>query len=110
MERFYCIPWHTLNNYFSCQSKILLPCTSSDTFTHSSNTIILGNSESNIMVIMLQPYLVKGVVTNYGEGGATKREGGTREVLPLRKGGAEKVLAILKGGHKKFWGRFYAVA
>ena len=55
--------------------------------------------------------LYKGVVTNYGEGGATKREGGAREVLPLRKGGAEKVLAILKGGgHKKFWGRFYAVA
>ena len=54
--------------------------------------------------------MTKGVVTNYGEGGATKREGGAREVLPLRKGGAEKVLAILKGGHKKFWGRFYAVA
>ena len=52
----------------------------------------------------------KGVVINYGEGGATKREGGAREVLPLLKGGAEKVLAILKGGHKKFWGRFYAVA
>ena len=52
----------------------------------------------------------KGLVTNYGEGGATKREGGAREVLPLRKGGAEKVLAILKGGHKKFWDRFYAVA
>ena len=34
----------------------------------------------------------KGLVTNYGEGGATKREGGAREVLPLRKG----------GGHKKF--------
>ena len=45
-----------------------------------------------------------------GRGGATKREGGAREVLPLRKGGAEKVLAILKGGHNKFWGRFYAVA
>ena len=45
-----------------------------------------------------------------GRGGATKREGGAREVLPLRKGGAEKVLAMLKGGHKKFWGRFYVVA
>ena len=36
----------------------------------------------------------KGLVTNYGEGGATKREGGgggACEVLPLRKGGAEKV-------------------
>ena len=52
----------------------------------------------------------KGLVTNYGEGGATKREGGACEVLPLRKGGAEKVLAMLKGGHKKFWGSFYAVA
>ena len=34
-------------------------------------------------------------------GGATKREGGAREVLPLRKvggGGAEKVLAMLRGG------------
>ena len=49
----------------------------------------------------------KGMVTNYGEGGATKREGGACEVLPLRKGGAEKVLAMLKqGGHKKFWGSF----
>ena len=43
--------------------------------------------------------------------GATKREGGGCEVLPLRleKGGAEKVLAMLKGGHKTFWGSFYAV-
>ena len=51
-------------------------------------------------------WICKGLVTNYGEGGATKREGGAREVLPLRKGGAEKVLAMLKGGHKKFWGSF----
>ena len=48
--------------------------------------------------------ITKGVVTNYGEGGATKREGGAREVLPLRKGGAEKVLAILKGGAQKVLG------
>ena len=46
----------------------------------------------------------KGLVTNYGEGGATKREGGAREVLPLRKGGAGKVLAILKGGAQKVLG------
>ena len=44
------------------------------------------------------------MVTNYGEGGATKREGGAREVLPLRKGGAEKVVAILKGGAQKVLG------
>ena len=45
------------------------------------------------------------MVTNYGEGGATKRGGGgAREVLPLRKGGAEKVLAILKGGGPKSFG------
>ena len=50
------------------------------------------------------------LITGRG-GGATKREGGAREVLPLRKGGAEKVLAMLKGGgHKKFWGRFYMAA
>ena len=48
--------------------------------------------------------IYKGVVTNYGEGGATKREGGAREVLPLQKGGAEKVLAILKGGAQKVLG------
>ena len=59
---------------------------------------------------MIMSCISKGLVTNYGEGGATKWEGGAREVLPLRKGGAEKVLAILKGGHKKFWDRFYAVA
>ena len=66
----------------------------------------------------------RGATKQEGGGGATKREGGglqngrrgggAREVLPLRKGGgAEKVLAILKGGggsHKKFWGRFYAIA
>ena len=46
----------------------------------------------------------KGLVPNYGEGGATKREGGAREVLPLRKGGAEKVLAMLKGGAQKVLG------
>ena len=50
------------------------------------------------------PKYDKGVVINYGEGGATKREGGAREVLPLRKGGAEKVLAILKGGAQKVLG------
>ena len=33
-----------------------------------------------------------------GRGGATKGEGGAREVLPLQKGGVEKVLAMLKGG------------
>ena len=63
--------------------------------------------EENIIRLLM---CYKGLVTNYGEGGATKREGGAREVLPIRKGGAEKVLAMLKGGHKKFWGRFYVVA
>ena len=41
-----------------------------------------------------------------GRAGATKREGGAREVLPLRKGGAEFFLAMLKEGHKTFWGSF----
>ena len=41
----------------------------------------------------------KGLVTNYEEGGgATKREGGACEVLPLRKGRTEKVKAMLKRG------------
>ena len=43
-------------------------------------------------------------------GGATKQEGGAREVLPLQKGGGGEVLAILKGGHNKFLGTFYVVA
>ena len=29
---------------------------------------------------------------------------------PYEKGGRKNLLAMLKGGHKKFWGRFYAVA
>ena len=29
---------------------------------------------------------------------------------PYGKGGSEKVLPMMKEGHKKFWGRFYAVA
>ena len=38
-------------------------------------------------------YNIKGLVTNYGEVAATKREGGARKVLPLQKGG---------GGGKSF--------
>ena len=45
-----------------------------------------------------------------GRGGATKREGGAREVLPLRKGGGGQNFSHSEGGgHKKFWGCFYAV-
>ena len=53
----------------------------------------------------------KGLVTNYGEGGATKREGGAREVLPLHslKGGARKVLPCLEGGRKKFRTRDFPI-
>ena len=32
----------------------------------------------------------KGVVTNYGEGGATKREGGHVKFYPYEKGGQKK--------------------
>ena len=46
------------------------------------------------------------LITGSGGGGATKREGGAREVLPLRKGGAEQVLAMLKGGAQKVLGYF----
>ena len=38
----------------------------------------------------------KGLVTKYGEGGATKREGGHVKFYPYEKGaGTEKVLAML---------------
>ena len=43
----------------------------------------------------------KGLVTNYGEGGATKREGGAREVLPLRKVGDGKSFSHAEGGGQK---------
>ena len=49
----------------------------------------------------------KGLVTNYGEGGATKREGGgAREVLPLRKGGGRKSFSHAEGGAQKVLGSF----
>ena len=56
-------------------------------------------------------YLVRewSLITGRG-GGATKREGGAHEVLPLRKGGGGKGFSYSEGGHKKFWGRFYVVA
>ena len=44
------------------------------------------------------------MVTNYGEGGATKREGGAREVLPLRKGGGGKSFSHSEGGAQKVLG------
>ena len=36
-----------------------------------------------ILICSVCVMYTKGLVTNYGEGGATKREGGAREVLPL---------------------------
>ena len=44
------------------------------------------------------------MVTNYGEGGATKREGGACEVLPLRKGGGGKSFSHSEGGGTKSFG------
>ena len=59
-------------------------------------------------------YYTKGLVTKYGEGGATKRErvGGQVKFYPYKTGGGggEKALAILKAGHTKFSGNFYAAA
>ena len=46
----------------------------------------------------------KGLVTNYGEGGATKREGGAREVLPLQKGGGGKSFSQAEGGAQQVLG------
>ena len=56
---------------------------------------------------MLHILALWGLVTNYGEGGATKRQGGggASEVLPLQKrGGAEKRFSRAEGGwgHNKF--------
>ena len=45
-----------------------------------------------------------------GRGGLQNGRGGHMKFYPYEKGGAEKVLAVLKGGHKKFGGRFYAIA
>ena len=52
------------------------------------------------------PLPTKGLVTNYWEGGATKREGGAREVLPLRKGGGGKSFSQSEGGAQKVLGLF----
>ena len=35
-------------------------------------------------------FQTKGVVTNYGEGGATKQEGGDVKFYPYEKGGRKK--------------------
>ena len=52
----------------------------------------------------------KGLVTNYGERGATKRKGEHVKFYPYEKGGgAEKVLAMTTRERKRFWGSFYAV-
>ena len=53
------------------------------------------------MISIPSPSRPKGLVTNYGEGGATKREGGAREVLPLRKGGGGKSFSHAEGGAQK---------
>ena len=54
--------------------------------------------------LLLNRLLIKGVVTNYGEGGLQNRRGGHVKFYPYEKGGAEKVLAILKGGAQKVLG------
>ena len=59
---------------------------------------------------------LKGLVTNYGEGGGGlqngKGGGGHVRFYPYEKkgGGGVNVLAMLKGRHTKFWGSFYVVA
>ena len=71
----------------------------------------------SMLDLFADPTPCKGPVTNYGEVGATKREGGEQvKFYPYEKGGGghvENVLAMLKGGgegHKHLWGSFHAVA
>ena len=52
----------------------------------------------------------KGLVTNYGKGGGSKREGGHAKFYPYKKCVCGKGLAMLKKEHKTFWGSFYEVA
>ena len=57
----------------------------------------------------------QGVVTTYGGGGVTQREGGASEVLPLQKkrgwgGGRESFSHPKGGGHNKCWGSFNTAA
>ena len=60
------------------------------------------------------PFLIKvgkRLVTNYGEGGATKREGGQVKCYPYEKGDGKSFShAEGGGGDKTFWGSLYAEA
>ena len=44
------------------------------------------------------------MVTNYGEGGATKREGGARELFAPTKRGGGKSFSHAEGGAQKVLG------
>ena len=46
------------------------------------------------------PEHVKGLVTNYGEGGATKREGGHVKFYPYKKEGGKSYSHAEGGAHK----------
>ena len=52
--------------------------------------VILSVSVSEIVLQLLYSASTKGLVTNYGEGGATKREGGHVKFYPYKKGGRKK--------------------
>ena len=45
-----------------------------------------------------------------GRGGLQNGRGGHVKFYPYVKGGGGKNFSHSEGGHKKFWGRFYAVA
>ena len=47
---------------------------------------------------------IKGLVTNYGEGGATKREGGHVKFYPYQKGGGKSLSHSEGGGGTKSFG------
>ena len=63
------------------------------------------------LVIKARPLLIRdwSLITGRG-GGLQNGRGWHIQFYPYEKGGGYKVLAMLKGDHKKFGGRFYAVA
>ena len=66
---------------------------------HGGHLIFVPLYICNVPLLILRDW---SLIT--GRGGATKREGGAREVLPLQKGGAEKSFSHSEGGAQQVLG------